>query len=105
MRFFATTSTKYSLVSDPNKRPIRWGSTFVLTSRESPRSRSSRARKGTSMIVMSMRWDGVTKQQYDECREKVGWEKNAPKGGSFHVAWFEKNALRVVDVWDSAASF
>jgi hypothetical protein len=55
--------------------------------------------------VMEMKWDGVTPEQYDETRDIVQWETDGPKGGIFHVAWFEDGALRVVDVWDSPDAF
>ena len=28
-------------------------------------------------IVMNMRWDGVTPEQYEVAREQVGWEQHA----------------------------
>ncbi|MDH6580463.1 hypothetical protein [Kitasatospora sp. MAP5-34] len=55
--------------------------------------------------VMSMRWAGVTPEQYDATREAVGWEERAPEGALMHVAWFEADALRVVDVWTSREDF
>ena len=56
-------------------------------------------------IVMSMRWAGVTPEQYDEVKRIVGFEKVAPAGGVFHVAAFDGDGLRVVDVWESAEAF
>ena len=56
-------------------------------------------------IVMSMKWDGVTPEQYDAVRDAVRWETEAPAGGEFHVAWFEGSTMRVVDVWSSAEEF
>ncbi|MEU9079520.1 hypothetical protein ACFYUY_07800 [Kitasatospora sp. NPDC004745] len=55
--------------------------------------------------VMSMRWAGVTPEQYDATREAVGWEERTPEGALMHVAWFESGALHVVDVWTSRADF
>ncbi|WP_405008140.1 hypothetical protein OHV13_32280 [Kitasatospora purpeofusca] len=55
--------------------------------------------------VLSMRWTGVTPEQYDATRAAVGWEERAPEGALMHVAWFEPDALRVVDVWTSRAAF
>lgn len=57
------------------------------------------------MIVMEMVWDGVTPEQYDEARDVVGWEAEAPTGGILHVASFEGDQLRVTDVWESAEDF
>jgi|tagenome__1003787_1003787.scaffolds.fasta_scaffold17575375_1 hypothetical protein len=56
-------------------------------------------------IVMSMRWAGVTPEQYDEVKRIVGFEENHPAGGVFHVAAFDGDGLRVVDVWESAEQF
>ena len=54
---------------------------------------------------MSMKWDGVTPDQYEKVRKSVNWEGNRPKGANFHVACFGNNALRVTDIWDSADDF
>jgi hypothetical protein len=56
-------------------------------------------------IVMQMRWEGVTPEQYAQAQEVVKWESDVPKGGVFHVAWFESGALRVTDVWETAEDF
>ena len=56
-------------------------------------------------VVMQMRWDGVTPEQYDETCDIVQWERDAPPGGIFHVAWFEDGALRVLDVWETPDQF
>jgi hypothetical protein len=47
---------------------------------------------------MSMRWDGVTPDQYEKARKLVNWEGNIPKGALFHVSAFSNNALRVTDI-------
>ena len=56
-------------------------------------------------VVMSMRWVGVTPEDYATALEAVGWEREPAKGGRNHVAWFESGAFRVVDVWDSEEDF
>ncbi len=56
-------------------------------------------------VVMTMRWDGVTPDQYDAMQREVRWETEGPDGGLFHVAWFEDGAMRVVDVWESADEY
>ena len=56
-------------------------------------------------IVMIMHWPEVTPELYDEARERVAWETDAPTGGRGHVAWFEDDGLHVVDVWESAEAF
>jgi hypothetical protein len=55
-----------------------------------------------SRIVMIMKWDGITTDQYDEVRQAVNWEGNHPKGGVIHIATHDGNNLRVTDVWESA---
>jgi hypothetical protein len=55
--------------------------------------------------VIMQRFDGVTPEQYDELRRVVGWDRDLPKGMTFHVASFGDNILRMTDVWDSAAQF
>lgn len=52
-------------------------------------------------IVMNMRWEGVTPEQYDAAREIVHWEGDVPPGAMYHVAAFDGNAIVVTDVWES----
>jgi len=56
-------------------------------------------------IVMIMKWDGVTPEQYEKLRGIVNWEGDHPKGAVFHVASFDANGIRVTDIWDSADEF
>lgn len=56
-------------------------------------------------IVMTMRWDGVTPEQYERARKLVKWETDVPSGAMFHVASFGDNALYVTDIWESAEDF
>ena len=57
-------------------------------------------------VVMTMRWQGITPQDYDQAVDVVGWEREPAQGGRNHVAWFDSDgALRVVDVWDSPEDF
>src|SRR5437764_15410066 len=55
--------------------------------------------------VMSMRWSGVTPEQYDEALKVVNWEGDPPQGARFHIAWFEAGDFRAVDLWDSPEDF
>jgi hypothetical protein len=55
--------------------------------------------------VMMMEWEGLTPDQYEEARGKVRWEHERPDGANFHVAGFDGNTLRVVDIWDSQEDF
>ncbi|MFJ3231045.1 hypothetical protein [Streptomyces sp. NPDC086787] len=56
-------------------------------------------------VVLSMSWAGVTPKQYDIVRDAVDWEAVAPSGAQMHVAWFDAEGLRVVDVWESEQAF
>lgn len=56
-------------------------------------------------IVMTMKWSGVTPEQYEKLRKTVNWEGDVPKGAQFHVASFDKEGIRVVDLWNSAEDF
>ena len=40
-------------------------------------------------VVMIMKWQGVTPDQYDRVRELVNWEGNVPPGAQFHVIGFD----------------
>lgn len=55
--------------------------------------------------VMQMHWAEATKDQYEAARKMVGWETKTPTGAKYHVAWFAKDGLHVIDVWDSAQDF
>jgi hypothetical protein len=57
------------------------------------------------MIVMRMRWEGATPDQYDRMRAQLDWESNPPDGGVQHVAWFDDGGMNVVDVWESEEKF
>jgi hypothetical protein len=51
---------------------------------------------------MQMRWEGVTEDEYEQAREKVGWDRDVPEGAKLHVAGFSDDGLNVLDVWESA---
>jgi hypothetical protein len=55
--------------------------------------------------IMSMRWDGVTEEQYDAVMEKLRLDKDPPDGGMFHLAGPAEDGIRVVDVWESQEQF
>jgi hypothetical protein len=58
-----------------------------------------------SQVVMSMRWAGVTPEQYEEARGVINWEGDVPDGAVLHVAGFDGDDLRVTDVWESEEQF
>lgn len=51
--------------------------------------------------VIITKWDGLTSEHYEKMRKSVNWEGNKPQGMVFHVAAFDKNGIRVTDVWES----
>ena len=56
-------------------------------------------------VMMVMAWPGATPEQYDQLRQLVNWEGAVPAGGLFHVAAFDAQGARIVDVWESADAF
>ncbi|MBZ0272405.1 hypothetical protein K8I61_10235 [bacterium] len=56
-------------------------------------------------VMMIMQWNDVTPEQYDAVREEVGWEREAPNGGVYHVCAFEGDTMHITDVWESAEDF
>lgn len=56
-------------------------------------------------VVMTMRWAGVTPEQYDELRDLVAWEAEKPPGAIYHCAAFDETGIRVTDVWETADQF
>ena len=56
-------------------------------------------------VVMQMRWAGISRDDYDQAVEAVGWERDPATGGRNHIAWFDDDALHVIDVWDSEEDF
>jgi hypothetical protein len=59
----------------------------------------------TMSAVVTQQWDAVTPAQYDQIREIVGWDVDVPTGMTFHVASFEGDILRMLDIWDSEEQF
>lgn len=55
--------------------------------------------------VIMQRWDAVTPTQYDQVRQIVGWDVDVPAGMTFHVASFDGDILRMLDIWDSEEQF
>jgi hypothetical protein len=55
--------------------------------------------------VMLMHWREATQDQYDQAREKVGWDRDIPAGAKLHVSGFADDGLHVTDVWESEQAF
>jgi hypothetical protein len=52
-------------------------------------------------VVIQGQGEGVGPEQYDALLEAVDWENRPATGGIFHIAWFDEQGLRFVDVWES----
>jgi hypothetical protein len=55
--------------------------------------------------VMVMHWPEVSREQYEQVRELVGWERDVPDGARLHVSWLASDGFHVLDVWDSPSQF
>jgi hypothetical protein len=65
-------------------------------------SRESELRRRRSMAVAAhVMWTGLTAEQYDQLRDVVGWEQEAPQGCILHLASFSPEGAHIVDVWES----
>ena|SRR5688572_26336613 len=56
-------------------------------------------------VVISVRWDGFTPEQYDVVRALVPFDRATAPGGLFHVVAFDERGIRVTDVWESEEQF
>ncbi len=56
-------------------------------------------------IMMIMKWEGVSLDQYEEAKRLVRWEEDRPIGGKLHLTAHDGTGLRITDVWDSAEAF
>jgi hypothetical protein len=48
---------------------------------------------------------GITREQYDQVREAVGWLEEPPAGGLSHVTWWEGGDCHNTDAWESEEAF
>jgi hypothetical protein len=76
-----------------------------LTKPSTPKPAPSTQGGSTMSTVIMQRWDAVTPAQYDQIREIVGWDVDVPAGMTFHVASFDGDILRMLDIWDSEEQF
>lgn len=56
-------------------------------------------------IVALVKWEGVTKEIYEQTRERVNFERDVPKGLVIHIATFDDKGIRVSDIWESEEDF
>jgi len=52
-------------------------------------------------VILEVVFQGLSPQQYDQLKEKVGWVESPPAGGISHFAWWEGNDCHGIDVWES----
>jgi hypothetical protein len=55
--------------------------------------------------VITQQWKAITPAQYDQIHAIVRWDVDVPAGMTFHVASFEGDTLRMLDIWDSEEQF
>ena len=55
-------------------------------------------------VVMVMHWPEVSKEQYEQARDMVQWDRDFAQGGRAHVSWMD-DGLHVIDVWDKPEDF
>jgi hypothetical protein len=56
-------------------------------------------------VVAHVVLPGVTKEQYDQVREAVGWIPQPPTGGFSHLTWWEGADCHNMDAWESERAF
>ena len=54
---------------------------------------------------MNLRWQGISKEQYEQARDRVNWESDVPTGLRYHVVSFDEEGMRITDVWDHGEQF
>ncbi len=52
-------------------------------------------------VILEVVFQGLSPQQYDQLKEKVGWVDSPPVGGISHVVWWEGDDCHGIDVWES----
>ncbi|MCE8425778.1 MAG: hypothetical protein J5U17_08385 [Candidatus Methanoperedens sp.] len=56
-------------------------------------------------IVLIVKWEGFTKDMYEETRKQVDFEGDVPKGLVLHIVTFNDKGIRVSDIWESEEDF
>lgn len=56
-------------------------------------------------VAMFMRWEGITKEQYDTARASAPFVADLAPGGLFHLAAVDDQGISVTDVWESEAAW
>jgi len=56
-------------------------------------------------VLLRMKFDGGTSDQYDAVHKGLGIEENPPEGLIFHSAGPREDGFGIVDVWESRGHF
>lgn len=56
-------------------------------------------------VVLQAQAPGLGPTEYDALQQEANWENNPAPGAIFHVAWFDDEGLKVVDVWETEAAW
>lgn len=56
-------------------------------------------------VILEVVFPGLSPEDYERLKEKVGWVESPPKGGISRVVWWEGDDCHGFDVWDSADSW
>ena len=52
-------------------------------------------------IVWLLEWDGIKKEQYEDLRQRTGWDTDLPDGLEHQVVAFSDKAMILTQVWRS----
>ncbi len=52
-------------------------------------------------IVWLLEWDGITAKQYDDLRQRIGWDTDLPDGLEHQVVAFSDKSMVLTQVWRS----
>src|SRR5262245_21897631 len=55
-------------------------------------------------IVVHAVFRGVSKEEYDDIRRRVGWLERSPAGGLVHLTWWVGEHCHNLDGWESEAA-
>ena len=56
-------------------------------------------------IVLLLKWEGFTKEMYEEGRKQVDFEGDVPEWLVLHIVTFDDKGIRVSDIWESEEDF
>jgi ketosteroid isomerase-like protein len=56
-------------------------------------------------VIAEVTLRGITREQYDDIRERVGHLERMPEGGIAHLTWWEGEVCHNLDGWESEAAF